>query len=298
MKSMPHRMVSGPLTSPLAGQVHWSPVKSLWFFGMALLAIAGLALEPSWSAFLLSGMMTVITLCLGHSVGLHRLLIHRSFCCPRWLEYALVHLGTLVGMGGPFSMLYLHEIRDWAQRHPECHPFFIHRNSIWKDFQWQLHGEIRLDHAPVFTIEKTVWEDRYYRFLQRTWMLQQLPYAVIIYALGGFGWMASEIGMRVVTSLIGHWLVGYCAHNFGQRTWHLEGHAVQGYNLPRLGLLTMGECWHNNHHAYPESARLGHGPHQMDPGWWAISALAKVGLVWNIQTPGTLPERTERHVIG
>jgi len=283
------------LTNPIAGKVVWSPAKSLWFSAHLMTAIVGGWLTFSTSAVLLSFFFTVLTLCLGHTIGLHRLLIHRSFVCPRWMEYLLVHLGVVVGMGGPFRMLYMHDIRDWAQRHTECHPFFIDQRPVWRDALWQLHCELQLNHPPRFEIEDEVAHDRFYRFLQRTWMLQQLPYAVVFYLLGGIGWVVWGISVRIVVSLIGHWLIGYFAHNHGEREWHLEGHAVQGYNIPHLGLITMGECWHNNHHAFPESARLGHTHTQHDPGWWVLSLLKLCGLITHLKLPGDQPARPELH---
>jgi stearoyl-CoA desaturase (delta-9 desaturase) len=53
----------------------------------------------------------------------------------------------------------------------------------------------------------------------------------------------------------------------------------------------MGESWHNNHHAYPASARIGLYADQPDPGWWLITALQRAGLAWNVNTPETLPPR-------
>lgn len=282
-------------TNPVEGRVVWGPQKSLWFTAHALVAVIGGAATLRWDAVLVALVFTVTTLCLGHSVGLHRLLIHRSFACPRWLEHLLVHLGTLVGMGGPFRMIYLHEIRDWAQRHAACHPFFIHRNPLWKDFLWQLHGEIRLAHPPIFTIEDHVARNRLYRLMDNTWMLQQVPWALLLFALGGIGWVVWGVSVRIVVSLIGHWLVGYFAHNRGTRDWHLEGHAVQGYNVPGLGLLTMGESWHNNHHAFPGSARLGLRSDQADPGWWALRVLRRLGWAWDLKLPSDLPPRPELH---
>lgn len=288
------RMTAGnERTNPLNGRIVWSPVKSIWFTLHALIAVIGGALTFRYDVVLISFIFTATTLCLGHSIGLHRLLIHRSFDCPLWLERLLVHLGTLVGMGGPFQMLYMHDIRDWSQRHEKCHPFFIHRNPIWKDFIWQLHCEIRLDDPPVFRIEPHVANDRFYRFMQRTWMLQQLPWALLLFLIGGLALLIWGISLRITLSLIGHWLVGYFAHNAGPLDWHLEGHAVQGHNIPHIGLLTMGESWHNNHHAFPGSARLGLNATQHDPGWWALCALRKAGLVWNLKLPEDLPERPE-----
>lgn len=289
-----HRMrAQSPETNPIEGRVSWNPVKSLWFTGMTLIALVGGWLTFSWDAVLLSFAFTVLTLCFGHTLGFHRLLIHRSYDCPKWLERLQVHFGVLVGMGGPFRIIYQHDIRDWAQRHPRCHAFFCHRNPVWKDAWWQLHCDITLRHPPEFVIEPEVAEDRWFQFMQRTWMLQQLPWAALFYALGGPAWVIWGICVRIPISLIGHWIVGYYAHNGGRRDWHIEGHAVQGYNLEKIGLLAMGEGWHNNHHAFPGSARLGLKPGQHDPGWWTLLLLRRLGLVRNLRLPGDLPHRPE-----
>ena len=122
-------------------------------------------------------------------------------------------------------------------------------------------------------------------------MLQQLPWAAAFYALGGIPWVVWGIAVRVAASVTGHWLVGHFAHNRGPRSWHIEGAGVQGYNVPYCGLVTMGEAWHNNHHAFPASARLGIKPGEWDPGWWVLCALRRVGVVWNVRTPEMLPHR-------
>ena len=55
-----------------------------------------------------------------------------------------------------------------------------------------------------------------------------------------------------------------------------------------VAMLTFGEGWHNNHHAWPQSARLGHEPWQLDPGFMCISALAKLKLVWSVKVAPTM----------
>lgn len=289
--SRPVRMFSNPGTNAVDGDVTWSPVRSLWFTFMAVTALVGCPLTASWSAFGLAAILTSLTLCCGHSVGMHRLMIHRSFECPRWVEQLLVFLGVLVGMGGPRRMMFMHESRDWAQNQTACHPFYNHRSGIFKDGLWNLHCECRLHHAPEFRPEVEFNESLTWRLLDRCWMAVQIPLAIVLYLAGGWAWVVWGICGRVTVSLIGHWFVGFLAHNVGQQTWRIEGAAVQGFNLPGLGMLTMGEAWHNNHHAYPDSARLGIRADQWDPGWWFILGLTKLGLAWNATEPHHIPQR-------
>lgn len=281
------------LTNPIHGTVVWSPVKSIWYSSMLLVAgIAG-PLTYDFRIALVSGLLTAATLCFGHSVGLHRLLIHRSFKCPLWLEYCMVYCGVLVGMGGPRKMLYMHDIRDWSQRQSQCHAFYIHATPIWKDWIWNLHCELQLEHPPEFKPEARVTESRFYGFMDRHWIAVQLPLAIILLVVGGIPMVVWGICVRVALSLTGHWLVGYIAHHWGRQTWLVDGASVQGYNVHGLGLITMGEAWHNNHHAFPESARLGLDRGQWDAGWWLLCCLKRLGLVWNLQLPGDLPKRPE-----
>jgi len=285
-------------TGAVAGTVRWSPVKSLWIGPMTIVALVGGPLYCSWSALALFLATSAVTVCLGHSLGMHRRLIHRSYACPLWLEHLFVYLGTLVGMAGPYGMIRQHDIRDWAQRKAACHAYLAHRSSFLRDGYWQLHCELNLNRPPRLVLEQRVAEDAVYRFLERTWRTQQLPWAVLFYAIGGLPWLVWGIAVRIAVSVTGHWLVGYFAHNCGPRTWHVEGSGVQGFNVPYCSLLTMGEGWHNNHHAFPASARLGLTDDEWDPGWWVLGVLAKAGLVWNIKTPEVLPERPNLRRLG
>jgi fatty-acid desaturase len=287
-----HRIEENTSTSSEIGFVKWSPVKSSWYSTHALIAIVGGTTYFSWSAFTLFVAFTLLTLCLGHSLGMHRRLIHNSYDCPKWLEYLFVHFGVLVGMAGPYGMIYQHDLRDWAQRKNNCHTYLRHGENIVKDGWWQLHCDLILSNPPKFVLENNI-DTKVYRILESTWMLQQLPWAILFYAIGDISWVIWGISARVFISVTGHWLVGYFAHNHGERDWHIEGAAVQGHNLPWVAVLSMGESWHNNHHAYPRSARLGIDNNQPDPGWLVLCHLEKWGMVWNIILPSDLPERKE-----
>jgi fatty-acid desaturase len=190
-------------------------------------------------------------------------------------------------------MIKTHDMRDWAQRQEECHDYFGHKNPMWKDFFWQVFCDIKLTHPPSFNIEQSVSNDKIYKFMEVSWMLQQLPLALILFVLGGIDWVIWGVCVRVSVSVIGHWLVGYFAHNHGPRDWHIEKAQVQGHNVPFAALLTMGESYHNNHHAFPGSANLALEKGQVDIGWLVLQALATIGLVWDIVLPEDLPKRVE-----
>src|SRR5580704_12523565 len=144
-----HRMFADESTNPLEGHVRWAPAKSLWIGSMTLAAIVLAPLTFSWHALLLFVVTSGVTLCFGHSVGMHRRLIHSSFDCPPWLEHFCVYLGPLVGMAGPIGMIRRHDIRDWAQRQSACHDYYCHRAGFRRDAWWQLHCRLVLARPPV-----------------------------------------------------------------------------------------------------------------------------------------------------
>ncbi|MGX9772013.1 Uncharacterised protein [Janthinobacterium lividum] len=293
-----HRARATHADSVLHGTVRFAPLPSLWLTAMLAGAVTGALCFFSWTGLLLFAAGTGIVLLFGHSLGSHRKLIHDSFECPQWLEYALVYLGVLVGLSGPLGLLRQHELRDYAQRLSDCHPYLRHGAGFWRDAWWQLFCRLELDHAPHIAIEPRIAHDRFYRFLERSWMLQQLPWAVLFFAWGGWGLVCWGVCARVSAGVLGHWLIGYFAHNHGQMHFHVDGAAVQGRNIRLTSLLTMGECWHNNHHAYPGSARLGLLPGEWDPGWWMLLLLRRLGLVSALRLPQDLAPRPELRRLG
>jgi fatty-acid desaturase len=278
----------------LRGTVRWSPAKSLWMAAMATAAIVGGYLTFSWSHVLLFIGATAFVLLFGHTLGSHRKLIHDSYQCPAWLEYALVYTGVQVGLAGPLGLRLQHDLRDHAQRQPDCHPYLRHGRSLLVDGWWQLHCDLTLEQPPQLTLPDAIAHNRFYRFLERTWMLQQLPPALALYALGGWPYVIWGVCARIMAGVTGHWLIGYFAHNHGPMHNEILGAAVQGHNVRLASLITLGESWHNNHHAYPGSARLGLYPGEWDPGWWMLALLRRWGLVWDITQAQDLPARPER----
>ncbi|MEQ9315236.1 MAG: acyl-CoA desaturase [Henriciella sp.] len=276
---------------PVAGKVVWDAPRSIW---NTLIFLGAIILGPvytNWSAVIMFFVLTGVTLCAGHSVGFHRRLIHRSFECPKWLERVLVYLGTIVGMGGPIWTIRLHDSRDWAQRQPDCHAFLRHVHGFLKDGLLYLHGKLVLDRPPGFDPGAGIADDAFYRFLDRTWMLHQLPIGAALFLVGGMPWLVWGVFVRVAACTPMHWAISYFAHTRGPSDWEVEGAVIQAHNVPLLAIPTMGESWHANHHAFPSSARHGLYQGQVDLGWHFIRLLEAAGLAWNIRVPKDLPAR-------
>ena len=280
-------------------------------FGGLILAI----FYTTWPAILVGLGLTYITLLIGHSVGMHRMMIHRSFKTGRLLRYILIYLGTLVGIGGPSDVIRIHDIRDWAQRQSDCHPYFSHIRGFWRDITWQLFYRLDLDMPPRIQIETNLSEDPFLRHLDRYWRWHQVGLGAFLFWIGGLPLIVWGVMLRVAISTVGHWTVTYICHNPGPGRWQVRGSGVQASNLPLSGVLagwlTHGECWHNNHHAFPESARIGLDKSQIDPAWMIIRFLEKRNWAFDVRRPrknradlidnvvlvGTAPRRERRIVV-
>src|SRR5438132_5723712 len=132
-----HRVAAARVECVCDGNVVWDPVKSLWFVAMATGAVIGGIATFTWTAFAVFLVSTGCVLLFGHSLGSHRKLVHDSYRCPKWLEYALVYCGVQVGLAGPIGLLRQHELRDYAQRLPTCHDYLRHGRAPAVDAWWQ-----------------------------------------------------------------------------------------------------------------------------------------------------------------
>jgi stearoyl-CoA desaturase (delta-9 desaturase) len=104
--------VDGSRADPIHGRVVWAPLKSLWINACFGGFVAGAFFATSPSAIIVFFVSTYLSPLLGHSVGMHRKLIHRTYECFKPLEHLLVYLGVAVGMAGPFGLIRIHDTRD------------------------------------------------------------------------------------------------------------------------------------------------------------------------------------------
>lgn len=231
------------------------------------------------SAVIAGVFATVLPMYVG-VVAYHRLVFHRSFACHKYLEYGLVFIANLAGMGGPVSLLRIHERRDWAQRSPRCHSYFARRSPILIDGFQQLFCELELEKEPQFAFE--IKDERFYRHLESCWYLYQIPIAGVLFLAGGPAWVCSGVFLKIFAVQFGHSFAAHLLHHYGERPALIPGAGTQGGNIPVLALLTFGESYHNNHHRCPEAASVSFEPGQIDPAFWLILVLQRCGLAHDV----------------
>ncbi len=266
---------------PLAGTVSFSMKKAFRNLTCLLIGATGLIYFKGLSATLAAATITFLTMYVG-VVAYHRLLIHRSFATPQWVEYLLVTFANLAGMGGPITLVHIHDTRDWAQRQVNCHPYFAHKHNIFVDGFQQLFCKIELHNAPQFDIE--LEKDSYYRHLEKYWLLYQLPLGALLYLAGGWAWICGGIFFKLFAVQFGHWLIAYHLHHYGKQPTIIKGAGAQGYNIPLLAIFTFGESYHNNHHLCPNAAKNSFRKGEVDPAWWLILLLKKMHLAHKVIT--------------
>jgi len=234
-----------------------------------------------WDALALCLFTSAIALCAGYSVGIHRRLIHNSFQCHAQVEAALVYIGVLVGIGGPFTLIEKHDIREWAQAQPRCHDYFTSRRNPFTDWLWTTHCDFQLHYPPIVQYEPRLTHNKFYPWLEQTWMLQQLPLAIAFYYCGGWSWIFWGIYVRISLCATLIWLTDYLSCRVNRRSRQAKGIAIQRGNIPLLSLLPTSGSWQNNHQNANSDARFEQQS-QLDPGWWLIKGLQSLGLAWDI----------------
>ena len=288
--------------NPEQGTVRLSWPKLLWFGGHGLATLAALAfITPG--ALLLFVASTWLLVLLGHSLGYHRLLMHGNFKTSRALGRAFLAAGACLGTAGPSRIIALHDVRDWAQRSPRCHPFHSQHTTFWRDMGWQLFCRLDLDAPPRFLPDPVWGDDPFARHLDRWWRVWALAPAVPLFLLGGWGWVVWGVSARIFVTNAAHWAVNHVCHDPARdhRHWDVPGNGVAASDLTPanpvtgflLGLVTAGECWHSNHHAFPESANVALAPHQFDTGYVLLKALEQLGLVWDVREARPEDQRTD-----
>lgn len=256
-------------------------VTVLFFAAFHLLAL----LTPwffSWSALgvmlLLHWLFGSVGICLGY----HRLLSHRSFRVPQWLEYVLTTIGALATQGGPIFWVGGHRKHHAFTEDPQKDPYSAKRGFWWSHIIWILkpqHESFAFNEYSKYAPDLA--KSAYYRWLDRYFLLLQVPLAILLYALGGWSFVVYGVFARSVLLWHSTWFVNSATHCWGYRNFHADDNAR---NLWWVSLLTYGEGWHNNHHTFPHSAQTGWHWWEIDVTWQTIRLLQRLGLATKVRT--------------
>jgi stearoyl-CoA desaturase (delta-9 desaturase) len=238
------------------------------------------ALVPSnftWEAVALALLFHWITGGLGITLGWHRLVTHRSFQTPKWLEYFFVFCGTLTCEGGVIEWVGLHRNHHmYSDQEKDQHN--SSKGFWWSHMGWMVHDVPAK--AEVERLTRDINQDPVYKFLDHYFLPLQIALGVIFYLLGGWPFVVWGIFVRLVVVYHCTWFVNSATHKFGYRT-HESGD--RSTNCWWVALVTYGEGWHNNHHAFPHSARHGLQWWEIDLTWITISLLQKLGLATKVR---------------
>lgn len=256
---------------------------SAWFYLMLIPSLAFIWQCITPGNLLLSLLLFWLTVCLGHSVGLHRGLIHGSYSTSRCFRNVLLYLFVHSGLGNILSWTRSHYMRDYWQNQPQCPPWFGYDHSMLKDYWWNLHTQYTDAEMEKYQIPDHA-SDPFIRHLARYGRLHVLATCALLWYFLGWQTMLVLYPARISVTIFGHWFVGYITHTLGEKRWHIRGASVQGRNHWLLGLISFGEGYHNNHHAFPASARMGIRFYEIDLGWYALLFFRACGLVHDLKS--------------
>jgi stearoyl-CoA desaturase (delta-9 desaturase) len=258
------------------------------YFGVIHLMALAAPFTFSWSGLAVFAFLWWVSGSVGIGFTYHRLLTHRGFKVPKWLEYVGTVCGMLMSEGGAITWVAMHRIHH-AQSDKPGQDLHTPKDGFW----WSHFGWIvtRLDMGAREMERKFAPElvaDPVHRVLNRLHVFPNILLGFLLFALGGWSWLIWGMFVRLVVGLNTTWFVNSATHTWGYRTFETP---EDSRNLWWVGLLAWGEGWHNNHHAFQRSARHGLEWWEFDANWVLIRTLGALGLAQDIQL---LPKNAER----
>jgi sn-1 stearoyl-lipid 9-desaturase len=235
----------------------------------------------TWKAFFVALVLWWISAGPGIGMGYHRLLTHRSYKTPKWVEYFLTICATLTLEGGPIFWVATHRMHHQFSDH-EGDPHSPRDGKWWAHMGWILLG--RSMHHDTQTLARYVPDlakDKFHVWITKYNYLPVIALAIVLFAIGGLPFLTWGIFLRTVVGLHATWLVNSATHSWGSRRFVTRDLSTNSW---WVALLTWGEGWHNNHHAHPVSARHGFKWYEIDFNWYGIWALQKLKLASDVRS--------------
>jgi stearoyl-CoA desaturase (delta-9 desaturase) len=272
------------VVAPFAGFI--LSIVLLWRYGWMGWSYLGLLLG-GWA---LSG--------LGVTVGFHRLLTHRSFETYRWVRAVWTSLGALSVEGSPLAWCAVHRRHHGrSDREGDPHSPHLHSHGLWGTVTGFVHSHVGWLFSGLWTkpdLERYVpdlLKDRLLVIVDKCYFGFVAASLLVPFALGYlidgslFGGFLGFLWGGLVRIFLTHhvtWSINSVCHVFGRRPYASGDYSTNNFICALLG---FGEGWHNNHHAFPTSARHGLAWWQIDVSWMVICVMRVLGLAWNVKLP-------------
>src|SRR6185503_7830712 len=245
----------------------------------------------TWQRLAVMAVLYVLAINVGIGMCYHRLLTHRGYQTPKWVEYLMSICATLSLEGGPIFWVSTHRVHHQLSDQ-DGDPHTPREGGWWAHAGWILFGEAL--HAQTEILKRyspDLSRDRFHVWLSKYHWLPITASGVLLLA-GGWIWGGWVNGvamvlwgvlLRVTLGLHATWLVNSATHLWGSRRFETRDDSRNNW---WVALLTGGEGWHNNHHARPASARHGLAWYELDITWMTIRLLQAIGLVRSVRIAG------------
>ncbi len=245
----------------------------------------------SWVNLAVAVFLYWATICLGISLGYHRLHTHRSYKVPRLLEYFFAVCGASTLEGGPIFWVATHRIHHQLSD-KEGDPHSPNDGAWWSHIGWILFGEAKHNNTRMMSkYAPDLAKQPFYVFLNNWHWVPAVMMAAALWVFGGWQMMLWGSFLRIVVGLHATWLVNSATHMWGRRRFATRDLSRNNW---WVALLTFGEGWHNNHHAHPTSARHGLAWYEFDMSWIQIRFLQLIGIAKNVRMARTTQTELEK----
>ncbi len=259
--------------------------KTQWFTIIAMIAYHILAVVAlfnfSWTNLAVASGLWWMTGSLGIGLGYHRLLTHKGFKVPKWLEYTLTLFGMLSLQSGAIAWVTSHRIHHLftetdSDPHSPREKGFLHAH-----IGWLLTGSAQEnDEATCRKYSPDLMKDKVHVLMDKYFIVPTVILGIVLLAIGGFPMLLWGLFLRTVWGWHSTFLVNSATHLWGTRRFETN---EDSRNNGFIALLTFGEGWHNNHHANPVSARHGLTWYEFDINWIQLKFLEAIGLVTQLK---------------
>jgi stearoyl-CoA desaturase (delta-9 desaturase) len=257
-------------------KIHWNTIVAVTLFHIA--AVAAL-FTFSWQNLSVFLILWWVAGSLGIGLGYHRLMTHRGFKTPKWVEYFLTVCGTLALQSGAISWVTTHRLHH-AFTETDKDPHSPTKGLYWAHIGWIFQGTAQVQSETTMNrYSPDLMKDSFHRLMNKYYWVTSVIVGVALYFIGDWSMVLWGVGLRTVFGWHSTWLVNSATHTWGTRRFDSRDTST---NNGWIAAITFGEGWHNNHHTYPRSAKHGLNWREIDLNWIQICLMEKLGLATDV----------------